>query len=87
MTTDVEPKPLDLGPEVVLGQTVEGVLHGVGGEDLLVVTGDVGIAVVAGEQHAHRQIGYLVAVAPPMQLEDPHPRFPVAVRTEHQLPR
>ena len=61
MATDVEPKPLDLGSEVVLGQGVDRVLHGVGGKDLVVVTVDVGLAVVAGEQHTHRQIGDLVA--------------------------
>ena len=57
-----EPELLDLAHPVLLGEGVDGVLLRVGGDDLGVVAGQVGVGEVAAQRGGHVQVLDLVPV-------------------------
>jgi hypothetical protein len=72
MLTEQCSESLKVPGQMLLGQPVDGVLHGVGGKHAAVVTFDMGRLDIALEQHLDRQIEEIVPRVRPKDLRHPY---------------
>ena len=83
---EVPPQPqrelLDFTHPVLLGEGVDGVLLGVGGDDLGVVAGQVRVGEVAAQRGGHVQVLDLVPLALASDADQPDLRLTVLIVTE-----
>src|SRR5918998_104746 len=80
------PEILDVPGEVVFGQRVDRVPHGVGRQEAGVVALDVGRLEIARERHVYPHVGDLVPARVALDLNQPDVRFAVAALAQDDLP-